>query len=151
MKQYISMQKIYAVRDDSAGIDGYKLLHPDGHTSWLPKDTFQNDYRECDAMTFGLALECLKKGMHVCRAGWNGKGMWLELQLPDEHSKMTLPYVYLNYPDNAQNTPGARVPWLASQTDMLAEDWVVVCYDKPDGFSELVTAAATAIKGERTK
>jgi hypothetical protein len=39
---------------------------------------------------------------------------------------MTLPYVYLNYPADAANTPGARVPWLASQTDMLGEDWGIV-------------------------
>ena len=77
-------------------------------------------------MTFGDGLLALKEGKRVSRSGWNGKGMWLELQEPDEHSKMTLPYVYLTYPDNAQNTPGARVPWLASQTDMLAEDWVLV-------------------------
>ena len=49
-------------------------------------------------MTFGEALEKLKKGEKVRRKGWNGKGLWLELQRPDEHSKMTLPYVYLNYP-----------------------------------------------------
>ena len=77
-------------------------------------------------MDFGDALRTLKEGKRVSRAGWNGKGMWLELQVPDAGSKMTLPYVYLNYPDNAQNTPGARVPWLASQTDMLAEDWGIV-------------------------
>ena len=52
--------------------------------------------------------------------------MWLEVQRPDEHSKMTLPYLYLNYPNDSVNTPGARVPWLASQTDMLCEDWVVL-------------------------
>ena len=77
-------------------------------------------------MNFGEAIAVMKAGIPICRAGWNGKGMWLELQRPDEHSKMTLPYVYLNYPADAQNTPGARVPWLASQTDMLAEDWKVV-------------------------
>jgi hypothetical protein len=74
-------------------------------------------------MDFGTALNELKAGNKVQRDGWNGKGLWLELQRPDEHSKMTLPYLYLNYPNDAQNTPGARVPWLASQTDMLAEDW----------------------------
>ncbi len=74
-------------------------------------------------MTFGEALISLKSGGKVQRDGWNGKGLWLELQTPDAHSKMTLPYLYLNYPDDAQNTPGARVPWLASQTDVLAEDW----------------------------
>ena len=77
-------------------------------------------------MTFGDAIAALKQGKRVSRTGWNGKGMWLELQVPDAHSKMTLPYLYLNYPDDAQNTPGARVPWLASQTDKLAEDWGIV-------------------------
>lgn len=74
-------------------------------------------------MNFGDALEALKAGNAVQRNGWNGKGLWLELQVPDEFSKMTLPYIYMCYPADASNTPGARVPWLASQTDMLAEDW----------------------------
>jgi hypothetical protein len=78
------------------------------------------------SMNFGEALAELKAGGKVARRGWNGKGMWLEMQRPDTFSKMTLPYVYLNYPDDAANTPGARVPWLASQTDMLAEDWGIV-------------------------
>jgi hypothetical protein len=75
---------------------------------------------------FGMALFHLKSGERVARNGWNGKGLWLELQRPDAHSKMTLPYIYINYPSDAINTPGARVPWLASQTDMLAEDWVIL-------------------------
>jgi hypothetical protein len=74
-------------------------------------------------MDFGNALQVLKSGGKVQRDGWNGKGLWLELQTPDAHSKMTLPYLFINYPDDAQTTPGARVPWLASQTDVLAEDW----------------------------
>ena len=76
--------------------------------------------------TFSAALVDLKAGRKVARTGWNGKGLWLELQVPDAHSKMTLPYIFMSYPADATNTPGARVPWLASQTDMLAEDWVLV-------------------------
>lgn len=77
--------------------------------------------------SFGVALEQLKRGSKITRHGWNGKGMWLELQRPDRHSKMTLPYVFLCYPtDVISPTPGARVPWLASQTDMLAEDWAIL-------------------------
>lgn len=72
---------------------------------------------------FGKALSFLKDGARVSRRGWNGKGLWIELQTPDANSKMTLPYLYINYPNDAINTPGARVPWLASQTDILAEDW----------------------------
>ena len=74
-------------------------------------------------MNFGQALDHLKLGSRVSRDGWNGKGLWLELQIPDENSKMTLPYIFINYPVDAKTTPGARVPWLASQTDLLAEDW----------------------------
>jgi hypothetical protein len=70
-------------------------------------------------MTFSRALEALKDGKKVSRNGWNGKGMWLALQTPTELSKMTLPYLYMSTVD------GKLVPWLASQTDMLAEDWQI--------------------------
>lgn len=80
-------------------------------------------------MTFGNALEALKQGEQVARIGWNGKGMWLNLQRPDEHSKMTLPYIYIEYPVNPEHhvyPNGSRVPWIASQSDVLAEDWFIV-------------------------
>ena len=79
-----------------------------------------------ETFDFGQALKALKSGSKVQRTGWNGKGLWLELQVPDANSKMTLPYIFMSYPTDAQNTPGARVPWLASQTDVLAEDWHTV-------------------------
>jgi hypothetical protein len=72
---------------------------------------------------FGWALAMLREGYALRRAGWNGKGLALHLQIPDANSKMTLPYIYIEYPKDAANTPGARCPWLASQTDMLAQDW----------------------------
>lgn len=68
---------------------------------------------------FGEAVRRLKQGQRVSRAGWNGKGMWLELQRPDAHSKMTLPYVYL------RTAQGDLVPWVASQPDVLGEDWML--------------------------
>ena len=74
-------------------------------------------------LTFSQALNHLKNGIKMQRTGWNGKGLWVELQTPDASSKMTLPYLFISYPSDAQNTPGARVPWFASQTDILAEDW----------------------------
>jgi hypothetical protein len=78
-------------------------------------------------MNFGQAIEALKSGKRVSREGWNGKGMWLEMRRPDEHSKMTLPYVYIEYPVGHPAYPqGSKVPWLASQTDMLSEDWQIV-------------------------
>lgn len=71
-------------------------------------------------MNFGQALEALKNGQRVARAGWNGRGMWLALQLPDANSKMSLPYIYMS------TVTGDLVPWIASQIDMLAEDWEAV-------------------------
>lgn len=77
-------------------------------------------------MNFGQAIESLKQGKKVARQGWNGKGIFIELQVPDAHSKMTHPYIFIDttglQTDN-QKAPKNRVPWLASQTDMLAEDW----------------------------
>lgn len=74
----------------------------------------------------GWALEQLKCGHRVARNGWNGRGLWLKLQVPDAHSKMTLPYVYIEYPEGHPAYPnGCRVPWLASQTDLLADDWKI--------------------------
>lgn len=69
--------------------------------------------------TFSDALDAVKEGNAVQREGWNGKGLWVKAQFPDEHSKMTLPYLYIEYPD------GKRCPWLASHTDIMSEDWVI--------------------------
>ena len=115
-------------------LDGGQANHPDhkGYISWSPSAVFENSYRKIDSLTFGLAIEAMKKGKKVSRKGWNGKGLHLELQLPDEHSKMTLPYIFLQYPATKasetapENHMNARVPWLASQTDLLAEDWTIV-------------------------
>jgi hypothetical protein len=75
----------------------------------------------------GWALLQLRAGYYVRRQGWNGKGMWLALQSPDQNSKMTLPYIYIEYPEGHPAYPrGSRVPWLASQTDILADDWEIV-------------------------
>ena len=80
-------------------------------------------------MNFGQALIELKNGNKVKRKGWNGDGIFLALQVPDENSKMTQPYIYidtLGLKTKNPNAPKGRVPWLASQTDMLAEDWEVI-------------------------
>lgn len=77
-------------------------------------------------LTFSQALDAVKLGSAIQRSGWNGSGLVVKAQFPDDHSKMTLPYLYIEYPQDAKTTPGARCPWLASQTDIMAEDWVVV-------------------------
>lgn len=78
------------------------------------------DDRQSTHFDFGVAIQNLRGGNKVTREGWNGPGQYLELQVRDENSKMTLPYIYIC------NVQGDLVPWLASQTDMLATDWRLV-------------------------
>lgn len=72
------------------------------------------------SLTFSEVLENIKLSGRASRAGWNGKNQYIELQEPDENSKMTLPYIYI------KTVQGDLVPWLASQTDLLSEDWFIV-------------------------
>ena len=86
-------------------------------------------------MNFGEALEALKDGERVAREGWNGKGMWLVL-VPSSEVMFTEGSVYhkaglyggkINAHIDMKTATGEMQPgWLASQTDMLAEDWVVL-------------------------
>ena len=111
--------------------DGYKVTYEDGYESWSPKDVFEKAYRPIDGMTFGLAVEALKKGHRVARKGWNDKNMFLFLS-PKEFNRriedVTSRWSDYKVDDfivlaTAQKTfqPG----WTASQTDILAEDWVI--------------------------
>jgi hypothetical protein len=68
----------------------------------------------------GKAVKEMEDGNRVAREGWNGPHQYLEMQVPDELSKMTLPYIYIC------TVQGDLVPWLCSQTDLLAIDWHVV-------------------------
>ncbi len=112
--------------------EGYAVRYPDGYMSWSPKDVFEEAYRRTDNLTFGLAIEAAKKGKRIARKGWNGKNQYVELakaisyEGPDgavvnaEHSAIgnqALAFV---------GTSGVQMGWLASQADMLADDWVIV-------------------------
>lgn len=73
-----------------------------------------------DTGGIGWAVKQMRNGSKVARAGWNGKNMWVALQMPDANSKMTLSYVYM------KTVTDDLVPWLCSQSDLLADDWEVV-------------------------
>ena len=79
------------------------------------------------SLTFGYVTDCFTLGndraRRFQRKGWNGKGMYIALQSVDQGSRNTLPYIWMFTAD------GERVPWLATQTDMLAVDW----YEYTDG------------------
>ena len=95
----------------------------------MKREELINKCKKHGKVNFGLAIELLRVGCKVAREGWNGKGIFIKLQVPDQFSKMTSPYIYIdttNLQTNNKNAPKSLVPWLASQTDMLAEDWVIV-------------------------
>ncbi len=127
-----------------ANDDGYVIFYRGGdYVSWCPKKEFEDVSRPCDGMTFGMAIEAMKRGAKVARKGWNGKGMWLCVPLCDgpkeipatglwgkpnaEYAKQNcgtvkiMPYVTMKTADGT-----IVMGWLASQTDMLAEDWEIV-------------------------
>lgn len=110
-----------------------------GYISWSPKEQFDNAYRPTNRMTFGDALVMLKAGRTVSREGWNGKRMWLALT----PGRTVEAEAFWSKPNRkfAESAGGAAdmqpyitmktaqnmiVPWVASQSDMLAEDWALV-------------------------
>lgn len=112
-------------------LDGGKANVPgfEGYVSWSPKEVFENAYKPSGSMTFGMALEAIKEDARVARVGWNGKGMWIALVkdwngsvlgTSDDVIVSLLPWIGMKTADSN------FVPWLASQTDMLAEDWMIV-------------------------
>ena len=123
---------------DKNNTEGYAVKYPDGYISWSPKDVFEKAYQPLDALSFGHALQALKEGRRVARAGWNGKGMFLFFN-PGSQVKVSegrplaasfpvgteckmLPYIMMK----TASEDLQFVPWLASQTDMLADDWMVL-------------------------
>jgi len=122
--------------------DGYVITYrkgePNEYVSWCPKAEFEAVSRPVDGMTFGQAIEAMKQGRKVARRGWNGKGMWLCIQsgsvvngdvMRNEPAKNYYAGKQCNicaHIDMKASDDSYVVGWLASQTDMLADDWVIV-------------------------
>ena len=132
--------------DENPNDEGYlveyvdsKKNHPnfDGYISWSPKNVFEATYQNIsEGVDFGSAIRFLKQHKRVARKGWNGKGMFLfyvyghiiekGFERMCVECKSTsinfecLPAIFMKTADNK------LVPWLASQTDVLAIDWVLV-------------------------
>ena len=112
---------------------GYLVEYPDsnpnhpeykGYISWSPFIPFEEAYRINGELDFGMALKALKEGKRVARSGWNGAGQHLQLEkvhtvTPVRDNLCLVPFISIK---TVQDT---LVPWLASQTDMLSEDWVI--------------------------
>ena len=107
----------------------------EGYVSWSPEDVFKRAYKASGEFSFGAALELLKEGKKVARKGWSGKNMFIFLVNGSTFKVNRAPLlgIYKEGTDityqphiDMKTTDGTIVPWLASQTDMLAEDWVVL-------------------------
>ena len=112
--------------------EGYKVVYEDGYESWSPTDVFEAAYRETTGMPFGLAIEAAKKGKKIARAGWNGKNQYVELATCISYRNAAGEDINVNH-DAIGNkalafvgTSGVQMGWLASQADMLADDWCIV-------------------------
>lgn len=130
-----NMLKGWKTPDNMEDTDGYFIRYPDGYTSWCPDKQFIEAYRLVDGLSFGLALEAMKKGYKVARTGWNGKDMFCFL-VPGSEFKVNRPPLLGIYPEGTtinyrphidmKDASGAIGTWLASQTDMLTDDWFIV-------------------------
>jgi len=108
---------------------GYLVQYENGYLSWLPQEVFKDAYRRIDNMNFGLAIEVLKRGYKIARQGWNGKNMWLWYVREWSGEINTMPDPFTYYEGQSfivMKTDDKLVPWVASQTDILAEDWQIV-------------------------
>ena len=119
-----------AIRED--GVLGYKVRYTDGYVSWNPKNVFEEAYRPVNGMNFGLAIEAMRKGHKVRRRGWNGKNQYIELATAISYRALDGSIVNAEH-DAIGNqaisfcgTSGVQIGWLASQADMLADDWELV-------------------------
>lgn len=133
MKAYYGTKLILAEPQEKDGKQGYAVKYNDGYTSWSPKDVFEESYQAMNALSFGHAIRVLRDGKKVARAGWNGKNMFLYLVPANSYPAQTeaakgvfgdmVPYGAYIAMKTAQ---GNVVPWLASQTDVLSDDWQLV-------------------------
>ena len=131
--------------DENGADDGYIVEYADGgksndsrhvgYISWSPKEQFDNAYRETTGLTFGLAVEALKKGQKLARAGWNGKGMFVFLVYGSTFSVSRAPLLGI-FPEGTEinyrphidikNVDGSISTWVPSIGDVMAEDWAIV-------------------------
>jgi hypothetical protein len=161
MKQYIGAKQINAMPmtrsdyndfrnwilpDDEDGNDeGYLVEYIDGgqrnteaykgYVSWSPKDVFERSYREVSGLSFGLAIEAMKMGHKMARAGWNGRGMFVYYVPANSYPVQTgaakshfgegsmVPYNAYMAIKNVDNTVST---WVPSVNDVLADDWSIV-------------------------
>lgn len=141
MKTYIGTKVVKAeyckawkeMGNHHLGEDGYKVTYPDGYISWGPKMVFEKAYHELNSkMTFSQALDAMKTGHKVAREGWNGKNQHIEIIDSISYKNHQGEIVNAKHETMGNQaiafvgTQGIQVGWLASQSDLLSHDWIIV-------------------------
>jgi hypothetical protein len=98
--------------------EGYLVKYEDGYESWSPKETFEKTNRKTVGATFGLALEAAKTGKGFRLPSWQ-PDVVIRAQYPDEYSKMTAPYLYVE-------SRFGRVPWKETMIELFSDKWEIV-------------------------
>lgn len=123
--------------NEDASDEGYLIQYEDGYQSWSPKHVFDQAYLPAkEGLPFSVVLDLVKNnGSRAARKGWNGKGMFIFLVPGSEFTVNREPLMsilgegtkvkYHGHID-MKTADGMIVPWLASQTDILANDWTLV-------------------------
>lgn len=135
MQTFIGTKVIEAETAERDGVLGYKVVYSDSYESWSPPEAFEEAYQLTSEMSFGHALVMLKKGKKVARKGWNGKEMFLFL-VPGSRLKVSRAPLLGIYAEGTgidyrphidmKTAQGDIVPWVASQSDLLVDDWMLV-------------------------
>lgn len=118
--------------DENGEDAGYLVQYHDGYVSWCPQKEFDECSREITGMSFGYAIEMLKHGKKLARAGWNGKSQYIELASNISYVNRQSKIINVDHEAIGNQaiafvgTSGVQLGWLASQADMLADDWVLV-------------------------
>ena len=118
--------------DENPEDTGYLVKYSDDYVSWSPAGVFEEVYRPMEDMTFGLAIEMLKRGHALARKGWNGKHQFIEIASNISYESPTLKRKDCEHEAIGNKaiafvgTSGIQLGWFASQADMLAEDWYIV-------------------------
>lgn len=147
MQKYIGTKIVQAEARQKDGEHGFDVVYPDGYRSWSPEAAFLGAYRPIEGgsnLSFDDAIALMKQGYPVARAGWNGRGMCIYFttgsidadldEVPDMVSGIPSRYFQRGDSETITRLPHLSMinadghivtGWLASQTDMLAEDWMV--------------------------
>lgn len=140
---YCALRGVFVAPTHSGAEEGYLTqCIATKVVEWMSKEQFEKSYRTMEGLSFGMAIEAAKKGMKIARSGWNGKGMWVSISCHESMKVKSENFWNSNNKQYAEENGGfatvlpsftmktatgeIQMGWLASQSDMLAEDWIIV-------------------------